>query len=649
MSADRLGFFGRGAAALALVTVSVLAAESCGFPDHQFVDDDLFYGRAGAKSAGAGQGGGSPDASITTTTGGQTGSGGTTPGAGGSGGIAASGNRPGVGADGGIIAIVEGGRGRGGSGGATTTTGDAGPPDGGNPPVEGGPMCAPGLDLCDGKCTDLQSNDANCGKCGTACTGTDVCTGGTCAPPCAVGLTPCTPTGSTVMTCVDTTKDENNCGACNQHCPGGTVCDGSSCLIDCGSLTRCGSQCFDTTKDDQHCGNCNTNCQAMGQVCSGSVCSTSCTTPTTACGNTCVDTSKDDANCGGCGKPCAAKQECVSSQCKTLVENCLNGIDDDRDGLVDCADPDCTTGYTCGSVPAGWQGPFALWSGTPNAAPSCPAAYPTGLFLAHDKLNVPSYACPDCACRPSSDSVCNTLHFWYDTSSNCSASAAWDVAVDPDGACVPEVLSLYSKSFNPLSASIDSAQLTPPDQHSPALPPYAQGSCTPNQIAPSFPNPTWGLDAEGCGLSQAATTGGGCSLGVCMPKPASPFGAKLCIFKAGVTSCPSSYPVSPTSPQYYETWSDSRKCTSCTCGAIGCGGKVTAFTDTNCTQNPTTVDMSGACTTLPKDPTPTGTGTNRQDTLSIRWDDGGPVCGMGASNVVGAATPDSPITVCCQQ
>jgi hypothetical protein len=386
----------------------------------------------------------------------------------------------------------------------------------------------------------------------------------------------------------------------------------------------------------------------MGQVCSSGVCKTSCQPPTTACSNTCVDTSKDDQNCGGCGKPCGAKQACVGSVCKTLVENCLNGTDDDRDGLVDCADPDCTAGYTCGSVPAGWQGPFALWSGTPSGAPTCPATYPTGLFLAHDKLTVPSYTCPGCGCAPSSDAACNTLHFWYDISSTCTASAAWDISVDPDGACVNEDLLLYNKNFNPLSASINSAQLTPPDRHNPALPPYAQGSCTPNQVSPSFPNPTWGLDAEGCGLSQSATTGGGCSIGACMPKPAAPFGAKLCISKVGVASCPSSYPVSPSSPQYYETWSDSRKCTSCSCGSVSCGGTVTAFTDLSCTQNPTPVAIDGSCSTLVKDPTPTGNGMSKQDTLSIRWDNGGPVCGQGASNVVGAAAPDSPITVCCQ-
>lgn len=629
---------------MALALVSVVAAESCGFPDHQFIPDEEFRNRGKTGP----DGGGAPfvDASMMTAAGGIPGSGGTS--GAGTGGTRPGngGSRVGQGPEAGIAVIPDGSR-SGGDGGAPGTGGTQAT-DGGPVVTDSGPGCAPGLTLCGDTCVDELADNAHCGTCTTVCTGTDVCTGGTCAPPCGPGLSACTSTGN-VKVCVDTTLDENNCGACGKACPSGTVCDGSTCLVDCGTLVRCGAQCIDTTTDDTHCGDCNTNCKSISQVCSGSVCKPSCTTPFVACGNTCVDTTKDDTNCGGCGKPCPAKQGCSASVCKPLVENCLNGVDDDRDGLIDCADPDCNAGYTCGSVPAGWQGPFALWSGTTNAAPTCPSTYPSALFLAHDQLKVPAYTCPDCNCSPSGDAKCNTLHYWYDTSNNCTASAAWDVAVDPDGVCVQEDLSLYGKNLNPLSLSIDSAQLTPPDRHTPALPPYAQGTCGPNQVAPKFPDATWGLDAEGCGAPQSATTGGGCSVGACMTRPTTPFGGKLCIFKAGVTSCPSSYPVSPPSPQYYETWTEGRKCSSCSCGSLGCGGTVTAFTDLDCSENPTTIAADGTCAVIPKDPTPTGSGISKHDTLSIRWDDGGPVCGKGASGLLGAATPDSPITVCCQQ
>jgi hypothetical protein len=42
-------------------------------------------------------------------------------------------------------------------------------------------------------------------------------------------------------------------------------------------------------------------------------------------------------------------------------------------------------------------------------------------------------------------------------------------------------------------------------------------------------------------------------------------------------------------------------------------------------------------------------GKAKEDTLSIRWDNGGAVCGQSPSNLLGSPVPDSPLTVCCQQ
>ncbi len=40
--------------------------------------------------------------------------------------------------------------------------------------------CAPGLTSCNASCVDLKTDSDNCGKCGTACTGGEVCGAGTC-------------------------------------------------------------------------------------------------------------------------------------------------------------------------------------------------------------------------------------------------------------------------------------------------------------------------------------------------------------------------------------------------------------------------------------------------------------------------------------
>ena len=49
-----------------------------------------------------------------------------------------------------------------------------------------GISCPEGTSDCNGACVDTQTDTNNCGECGTACTGTEVCNAGVCAPACDV-------------------------------------------------------------------------------------------------------------------------------------------------------------------------------------------------------------------------------------------------------------------------------------------------------------------------------------------------------------------------------------------------------------------------------------------------------------------------------
>ncbi|ATB35759.1 putative lipoprotein [Cystobacter fuscus] len=61
------------------------------------------------------------------------------------------------------------------------------------------------------------------------------------------------------------------------------------------------------------------------------------------------DLQQDVKNCGACGTACAASQTCVAGKCMGRVQQvCTDGSDDDEDGLVGCADPDCTQ-KSCGT------------------------------------------------------------------------------------------------------------------------------------------------------------------------------------------------------------------------------------------------------------------------------------------------------------
>jgi len=84
-------------------------------------------------------------------------------------------------------------------------------------------VCPSGETDCAGTCKDLQADDANCGACGTACSGGATCQSGACA--CPTGQVTCG--GS----CVDTQTDDAHCGACNTACSSPRTCASGTCAI----------------------------------------------------------------------------------------------------------------------------------------------------------------------------------------------------------------------------------------------------------------------------------------------------------------------------------------------------------------------------------------------------------------------------------
>jgi len=234
--------------------------------------------------------------------------------------------------------------------------------------------CAAGFADCDrdpanGCEVNLQSENANCGACGTACGAGQVCSAGACGSTCAMPLTTCTPASGSY--CANTQNDPSNCGACGttcalvnasvQTCVAGRCgvarcnagfgdCDmvgASGCetnlLTDtsnCGACGRacslpnatptcasgaCGITACDTgfadcnmraadgcevalQTDNANCGACGRTCGA-GQVCSGGACTTTCASPLRTCGTSpsqfCANVAVDPANCGACGTACS--------------------------------------------------------------------------------------------------------------------------------------------------------------------------------------------------------------------------------------------------------------------------------------------------------------------------------------------------------
>jgi hypothetical protein len=219
-----------------------------------------------------------------------------------------------------------------------------------NPPTP----CDPGQMRCGEVCVDLQTNATNCGACGTACTGTQVCRMGSCQTPmmCMGTQTLCG------TTCVDTSTDGMNCGSCGNICPAGQMCMGGSCAApSCPTgQTSCSGMCVNTMTDAANCGSCGTTCSS-GQTCTAGACVATmmCTMGQTSCGGVCVDTQTDANNCGACGTTCAAGQACTAGMCRTPMmctapqilcgSTCINVMTD----VMNCGSCGraCASGQTC--------------------------------------------------------------------------------------------------------------------------------------------------------------------------------------------------------------------------------------------------------------------------------------------------------------
>jgi hypothetical protein len=217
--------------------------------------------------------------------------------------------------------------------GETMTGGDGGGRDGG-----GTGMCTGALIECGGVCVDSRFDPSNCGGCGMACPGGELCASGTCTSTggCGGALIDC---GGT---CADPRFDPSNCGGCGITCGAGEVCNSGTCAGSCGLGTEeCDGTCVDTSVDPTNCGACGTVC-ASGEVCNGGTCALSCSGGTMACGASCVDLASNVNHCGMCDNPCAAGTACRDGSCgvRPTIDADSDTISDFDEALAAARDTD---------------------------------------------------------------------------------------------------------------------------------------------------------------------------------------------------------------------------------------------------------------------------------------------------------------------
>ena len=188
---------------------------------------------------------------------------------------------------------------------AATSTVDASAPDGET--AVPAPFCASGKTTCDGACTDLASNQDNCGACGLACQPMERCQHGACT---FIGCDP------NLVVCdgiCNTFDDPKTCGSCATACPTGQVCSLQKCTTACAAgLTTCDGACANLAIDKYNCGACGKTCDLS---CVAGKCTSDCPAGWKSCVAGCRDIANDRLHCGICGNECAAGESCAQGKC----------------------------------------------------------------------------------------------------------------------------------------------------------------------------------------------------------------------------------------------------------------------------------------------------------------------------------------------
>ncbi len=311
-----------------------------------------------------------------------------------------------------------------------------------------------------------------------------------------------------------------------------------------------------------------------------------------------------------------------SSSGSGMTEDCLDGVDNDLDGNIDCADADCMTGFICtDDAPDGWtavaleQGPGA----PPAPVPCDSGALPESLFIGP----AGPAECSACSCGSLAGNTCNAPGLsCFVGSNNCGNGQQDWTGNFANGNCAkPDIGFAISLSCR-LSSATTVGQ---------------PGSCPPSTS--DFPNKeSWVGWVEACAIK---TNTGGCTSGtVCAPKPTGT--QSLCVRRDGQQTCPSGW----NSVEAYTDATDDRSCGACSCMAnpTCTNGTYQVFDSNNCDPNggnPVTID-NNMCRNV--------SGQTDFGTWSVKKNPpaAGGACAAQGGGAQGSMQPKGPVTFCCK-
>lgn len=400
-------------------------------------------------------------------------------------------------------------------------------------------------------------------------------------------------------------------------------------------------------------------CAGAGTSCQGSctgASATACTYPGngTMCGASCDGTCNGAGGCssagggscpngfacqtGGCRTSCSENSHCQPNfvcnapSCERMPESdCLDGVDNNGDGLADCQDPTCAAVTMC--VPAVAVGnEIGIF---PTG--SCPATGFTVTSTQHQNLQ--TQPCGGCGCKI--DTTCQLSLKGY-SGDTCGGSNTVNFNLEGNSTGVG-TCAAPSPAVKPASLKYSSIS-------------HKSSTCVAT-TGPSTPTPTWGTTKTYCGAARQSST---CPINqVCVPKP--PQATPVCVrVPSAGAGCPAGY------PNTQGTWYAAFDPAQCECGSCmktkdgSCpstiGVRIDMFGQTGCppeSLNGLIVDSHSAGACVPNAPAQgcmivcTGWSTIHSARFSGALSITPGTCSRSASTTK-AATPTGPSTICCQ-